>query len=123
MRQLSTLSFTSPRRGHALAAMLLISVLASCASTGSTDSSGVVQTSAAKVLACKSGDTMVDSSRQCLQDDAACYQISSGKWCTGERGNVCPAGSVEIPSGSACPRGTRCIPFGESLTCGIPYKN
>ena len=102
---------------------LLFAGLTACASSGGGNDRGIVQTSTAKVLVCKRGDTMVDSSRQCLQDDAACYQISTGKWCTGERGNVCPAGSTEIAAGSACPAGSRCIPFGESLTCSIPYRN
>jgi len=99
------------------AVLVACALLAGCAAAGSD--TGAAQRSSGKVLACKRGDTMVDSSQQCLQDDAACYQVSNGKWCTGERGNTCPAGSVEIPKGSVCPRGPRCIDYGESLSCAI----
>ncbi len=107
-----------------LSAMVLgVVALSGCASTGSSGSYGADQRAAgSKIQVCKRGDELIQSSRQCLQDDAACYELSNGQWCTGERGNTCPAGSAEIPVGAACPRGTRCIAFGESLNCAIQIR-
>jgi len=95
----------------------MILMLASCAATAETGSSSARLGS--KIEVCKRGDEQVDSSRQCLQDGAACYELTNGKFCTGERGNTCPAGSTAIPPGTACPRGARCINYGESLSCAI----
>ena len=102
--------------------MLIMLSVAGCATSdggyGSTSASGV----SSKVAACKSGDTLVNSSTQCLQDSAACYELANGKWCTGERGNTCPAGSAQIPDDEQCPNGTRCIAFGEGLQCAIQVR-
>ena len=94
-------------------------LLGGCAGGGSSSSDDIVPRG--KILACKSGDTQIDSASQCLQDDAACYQKADGAWCTGPRGNVCPAGSSKIPEGTECPDGARCFPVAESLICGIEY--
>ena len=95
--------------------------VAGCASSagGSGASRGDAGNSPDRILACKSTDRQVDSQTQCLLDDAACYQISNGQWCTGERGSVCPAGSVALATGEACPAGSRCFRVGESLECRI----
>lgn len=97
-------------------------ILSACASSGGT-LNDVTGTQAgrqdSRVSICKSGDTEVDSSQQCLQDDAACYPLSTGKWCTGERGTTCPAGSSPLPAQSACPPGNRCIRISESLECMV----
>ncbi len=102
---------------------VFLATLLGCASnpgSGSTTQSlSQRATPASKIQICKSGDQIVASASQCLQDDAACYQISNGQWCTGERGNVCPAGSTEISLGAACPAGSRCIRLSESLTCRV----
>ncbi len=74
---------------------------------------------ASRITACKSGDTQIASRSQCLIDDAACYQLSNGGWCTGERGNSCPSGSNPLPAGGACPAGARCFALAESLSCYI----
>lgn len=105
-------------------AMVLITIsITSCASSGGSNNGSQVRSlGGSKVLACKSGDQLVSSSNQCLQDGAACYELSNGKWCTGERGNTCPAGSVQIAENAACPRGTRCIQFGEGLNCAIQIR-
>ncbi len=100
--------------------LLMVSVIAACAG-GSGSVGGDTSLPRGKILACKSGDTPVNSSAQCLQDDAACYQKSDGAWCTGPRGNTCPTGSVEVASAQQCPANTRCFNVGESLTCGISY--
>ena len=106
-----------------IAVLLGIVAISGCAGTDSGGSYGVDQrTGGSKIQVCKRGDELIQSSRQCLQDDAACYELSNGQWCTGERGNTCPAGSSEIPVGAACPRGTRCIAFGESLNCAIQIR-
>jgi len=99
--------------------VLLSLVVSSCASSGGSLPVSDNRAASSRILACKATDTLVDSSNQCLQDDAACYQMSNGKWCTGERGNVCPAGSSELPAGVACPSGNRCLSVGESLECTI----
>lgn len=121
MQQHSTATIVSTfRHGSVLVFFVALFMLSSCASN---DSGGYsAERSAGKITACRSGDQMVDSERQCLQDDAACYQISNGKFCTGERGNVCPAGSTALPAGAACPSGARCIAYGESLNCAIQYR-
>jgi len=98
----------------------MVLTIGACASPGNvgTAAAGSVN-SADRILACKSTDRLVESREQCLLDDAACYQISGGKWCTGPRGNVCPAGSVPLPAGAQCPPGSRCFTVGESLNCRI----
>jgi len=103
------------------AAMILMTItLASCA----TSDAGFSPTErvGSKVQVCRSGDQLVNASSQCLQDGAACYQLDNGKWCTGARGNICPAGSVELPTGAACPRGARCIKYAENLSCAIQFR-
>ncbi len=96
--------------------------IASCATSDGGYGSASTRAAGSKIVACKSGDTQVSSSTQCLQDSAACYELANGGWCTGERGNTCPAGSVQIPDGGQCPNGTRCIEFGEGLQCAIQVR-
>ena len=98
---------------------LMIFLTLSLASCATTDAGSSTQRLGSKIQACKRGDQQVNSASQCLQDGAACYALSNGKFCTGERGNTCPAGSVEIPAGTGCPIGARCIKYGESLNCAI----
>ena len=68
---------------------------------------------------CKAGDLPIASPSQCLQDDAACYQLTDNSWCTGERGLSCPTGSSPLAAGIECPRGGRCFTAGENLTCVV----
>ncbi len=108
----------------ALLGLVACTFLSACASSGgSLNNAGLGASGSgngSRISACKSTDTLVDNSSQCLQDDAACYELSNGKWCTGERGNVCPAGSVAVPPGQACPLGSPlCFHVGESLQCTI----
>lgn len=112
------LAQTIERQGIIGIMMLIAISIASCATSDGGFNSGAVR----NVTVCKSGDTLVSSSTQCLQDSAACYELANGKWCTGERGNTCPAGSVQIPDGGQCPNGTRCIEFGEGLKCAIEIR-
>lgn len=104
--------------GLLLASILLLSA---CAASDAGDSQGGAfnANTADRITACKSTDQLISSSQQCLQDDAACYQISSGQWCTGERGASCPAGSSAIPADATCPSGSRCFQISESLHCQI----
>jgi len=101
--------------------MTLLILCAGCASgtdpyrTGDSSLSG-------KIKSCRAGDTPIAGADLCLQDDAACYQIANGSWCTGERGNQCPTGSSEIAANAPCPRGARCFDVGESKRCAISYK-
>ena len=101
-----------------------VALLSGCASSGDTFGGatyGNNQGSAGgnRIESCKTTDRLIDSSTQCLQDDAACYQLSNGQWCTGERGSVCPAGSVAVPAGQSCAIGRRCFQVSESLICTI----
>lgn len=103
---------------------LLTAMISACSSTGGGSlDDGLTRADARnpanRILACKSTDRQIASQSQCLQDDAACYQIASGEWCTGERGNVCPAGSQTLPVGNVCPTGSRCFRISESLECFI----
>ena len=93
-------------------------VLAGCAGGDTRPAGGI---GGARVDQCKSGDQRVSSESACLQDDAACYRLASGDWCTGERGNTCPAGSNALPAGAPCPPGARCFRIGESLECTIAF--
>lgn len=100
--------------------MFIAATIAGCAGNEGSSGSGVTRSAAgSKIQFCKRGDEQIQSSRQCLQDGAACYELNNGNWCTGERGNVCPAGSDEVPAGRSCPLGARCIQFGEGLNCAI----
>jgi len=93
-------------------------MLAGCASSAGNPAASRGD-AASRIQACKSTDRQVANEGQCLMDDAACYQISNGQWCTGPRGNVCPAGSVAMGVGEQCPSGSRCFSVGESLECRI----
>ncbi len=106
------------QRRFLLPTLLTLSVLllSACASSGG---GGPTANASDRILACKSTDTLISNAGQCLQDDAACYQISNGQWCTGERGSVCPAGSQALAAGAACPVGARCFKFSESMECMI----
>ena len=72
-----------------------------------------------RVAACRAGDREVVSEDACLLDDAACYELATGAWCTGPRGASCPAGSSALAAGAPCPPGARCIRASESLECVI----
>ncbi|ASJ71686.1 hypothetical protein [Granulosicoccus antarcticus] len=111
----------APQLRSLLLALLATILLSACASSGGLPGNPGIGASdnSSRVSACKSTDTLVDNSNQCLQDDAACYELSNGKWCTGERGNSCPAGSTALPTGQACPPGSRCFHVGESLECTV----
>ena len=93
---------------------LLALTLAGCGADGPArpDATGRVQ-------ACGAVDQRVPDESGCLQDDAACYALDDGDWCTGERGNTCPSGSGTLPVGTDCPPGARCFRIGESLECVI----
>lgn len=99
--------------GRRLLAAALAILLGGCASGG-----GPAPVDG-RVQQCKAGDVRVASEADCLQDDAACYALASGEFCTGERGNSCPAGSTALPAGATCPPGARCFAVGESLSCTV----
>jgi len=101
-----------------LLALFVAATVTACAGSGGAPAPSGGGTRAAF---CKSGDQQVKSASQCLQDDAACYQLTSGAWCTGERGLSCPTGSSEIAKGAPCPRGARCFEAGEGLSCAVNY--
>ena len=107
----------------ALVALACTAALAGCAAPsgpGTDRPAGITERgAAARITECRAGDREVATSDQCLLDDAACYEMASGAYCTGPRGATCPAGSSPVPAGSACPPGGRCITAGESLECVI----
>lgn len=102
---------------------VLLTVMCGCSSAGTgsmtSGSASNAPNPADRLLACKRTDRLIASPAQCLQDDAACYEITGGQWCTGPRGSVCPEGSVELASGTECPNGVRCFNVSESLECRI----
>lgn len=109
---------TPTRSSRARCAALAAALLGvACAADGARPDGA-----ASPITRCKAGDLRVASEAACLQDDAACYELASGEWCTGERGNSCPAGSEALSAGAACPPGTRCFRVGESLTCAVGYR-
>jgi len=94
-----------------------MSLLAGCASDGA---GGRLQPGGADTVRaenCKSGDERIADSNACLMDDAACYQLANGGWCTGPRGNTCPTGSSALAAGQPCPPGAVCFRMSESLEC------
>jgi len=93
-------------------------VLAGCASDGNIAAGTAGGT---RATVCKSGDQPVASASQCLQDDAACYTLADGSFCTGPRGNTCPTGSTPMAAGADCPQGMRCFSVSESLSCSVGY--
>jgi len=92
-------------------------LLLGCAAGGGATRSGSPGDDAVRAEVCKAGDEAIADRGACLLDDAACYQLVTGGWCTGPRGNACPTGSTAVPAGLACPAGEVCFQMGESLTC------
>lgn len=105
-------------RVYLMSAAWLMIVLAGCASgnpaPGTTTGTG---DRASRADSCRVGDREIGSEAACLQDDAACYQIADGGWCTGPREPACPAGSTALSGGGACPAGARCFQMSDSLQC------
>ncbi len=95
--------------------------LAGCnASSGGSDYSVADESRpAAEATACLAGDQSIASDSGCLMDDAACYPIADGSWCTGPRVSTCPMGSTPLPAELPCPEGARCFAQSESLQCVI----
>ena len=111
--------------GHNLKSLFFVLLsallLSACAGGNSGFSEDGAQSRAAvgKVNECKPGDKRVASQAQCLQDDAACYPLTDGSWCTGPRGLTCPAGSRALKKGEPCPPGSKCFSPGPNLECVI----
>ncbi len=101
-----------------IAAATLLALSGWGASTGGTASVDEPRP-AAEATACLAGDQAVASSAMCLQDDAACYPLADGSWCTGPRVSTCPMGSNPLPAELPCPEGARCFSQSESLQCVI----
>jgi len=120
MRKLHT-RFTLLRLTFVVALLMALG-LAGCAGGASNPNRQGDGSLAGRVQACRSGDTPVASASACLADDAACYQIANGGWCTGERTASCPTGSSELAAGSPCPPGARCFEQSESKRCAIIYN-
>ncbi|WP_066966664.1 hypothetical protein [Microbulbifer sp. Q7] len=66
---------------------------------------------------CFAGDRQVPTANACLVDDAVCYQLDSGPWCTAGRAPQCPAGAAPITMDAPCPEGGKCWMYSEGLRC------
>lgn len=103
-----------------LIGLVLAAGLAGCnATTGGATAPAESSQIKAEATACMEGDSSVANSSMCLQDDAACYPIADGSWCTGSRASNCPMGSDPLPAELPCPEGARCFAQSESLQCVI----
>lgn len=60
---------------------------------------------------------IVESSANCLQDDAYCRELPDGRYCTGPAAPMCPAGSTPIAFDAECPPDAVCWDYSESLRC------
>ena len=106
--------------GAAGAALACALALAGCAAPSDPGPARATERgAAARIAECRAGDREVASAAQCLSDDAACYEMATGAYCTGPRGATCPVGSSALATGQACPAGARCIRASESLECLI----
>ena len=99
--------------------VLAVGLVGCNATTGGSSSLADESRSVPEATACLSGDSSVANSSLCLQDDAACYEIADGSWCTGSRATNCPMGSAPLPAELPCPEGARCFAQSESLQCVI----
>lgn len=108
----------APVRVAALVAALGAGSLAGCAADGPGAGDGP-RADGGRPTECRAGDRQVAGEDGCLLDDAACYELVSGAYCTGPRGGTCPAGSSALAPDRPCPPGARCIRVGESLECVI----
>jgi hypothetical protein len=66
---------------------------------------------------CLAGDSETPDQSQCLVDDAACYQLDTGNWCTGGRAAQCPRGSEPVGLEVDCPIEAQCWMYSTSLRC------
>lgn len=102
-------------------ALVAIMGLAGCGATtgGSSSLAGDEPRASTEATACLSGDQLIASESMCMHDDAACYPIADGNWCTGPRVASCPMGSNPLPAELPCPEKARCFAQSESLQCVI----
>ena len=115
---LYTTAVLSKRMAKVSLSLASLVFVASCASGGSAiDDRGGFGSS--PIQACKASDQAINTSASCLSGDAACYQLSDGSWCTGERGGLCPTGSTPLAQGQTCPAGSRCFSVSNELSCVI----
>ena len=60
---------------------------------------------------------VVSAPDRCLQDDAFCYPLGDGSYCTGPSAPQCPRNSTPIAKDAPCPERTECFDQSESLRC------
>ncbi len=97
----------------------LVAVMLSACNATTGGSSAAQPDIKAEAVNCLAGDQAIPNDGLCLQDDAACYPIADGSWCTGPRVSTCPMGSNPLPAELPCPVGARCFAQSESLQCVI----
>lgn len=66
---------------------------------------------------CFAGDAQVPTASACLMDDAVCYQLDTGAWCTAGHVPQCPAGTSPVAMDAPCPEGGNCWIYSEGLRC------
>lgn len=66
---------------------------------------------------CFQGDMEVPTATSCLVDDAVCYQLDTGSWCTAGRMPQCPEGAAPLEMDAPCPDGGKCWMYSEGLRC------
>lgn len=98
-----------------------VTLLSACAGGGSVAPDARSGIGGNRPEACRAGERIVASADACLQDEASCYILSDGNWCTGPREASCPKGSFALAAGAACPPGTRCFRISESLQCQVSF--
>ena len=83
------------------------------AGTSSPEDAGVEPPDAA--VSCEG--EIVSGPDRCLQDDAFCYPLADGRYCTGPSAPECPRNSTPIAKDAPCPERTECFELSESLRC------
>ncbi len=64
---------------------------------------------------CADGEEEVSGPSECLQDDATCYELSAGVWCTGPDAPECPAGYHSVEGCDL--EDSSCYQHSEGLMC------
>ena len=60
---------------------------------------------------------IVSGPERCLQDDAFCFPLADGRYCTGPSAPTCPPSSAPIAKDAPCPERTECFELSESVRC------
>lgn len=103
--------------GVGCAIVMVVGLMGCVVTTGGPSLGEAEGASTIEATACLAGDSSIANDSRCLMDDAACYPLADGSWCTGPRVSTCPMGSEPLPAELPCPEGGRCFAQSESLQC------